>query len=53
MTYSFKKMPPAEYDELVAKNLAYFKRKWGGEPDELFAKEFPEQMKVPYQEGFK
>lgn len=34
-------------------NYEYFKEKWGGYPEDLFAKEFPEQMLINYPDGFK
>ena len=34
-------------------NLEYFKDKWGMSAEELFAKDFPEQMKVNWRDGFK
>lgn len=34
-------------------NKEIFKEKHGEYPDDLFAKTFPEQLKVPYWEGFK
>lgn len=41
-----------KHEESERKNKEYFTRKWGGTAEELFAKEFPEQMKREYREGF-
>lgn len=34
-------------------NKEYFKSKWGKYPDDLYNKQFPDQMNTPYAEGFK
>lgn len=34
-------------------NYEYFKEKWGEYPEDLFAKQFPDQMNIPYWDGFK
>ena len=39
--------------ETTKKNYEYFKSKWGDTPEALFAKDFPDQMKVFYPDGFK
>lgn len=50
--HSFTQKLIPEREENNKRNYEYFKKKWGEFPDEGFAKEFPEQMKVPYYEGF-
>lgn len=42
-----------KHTERNAANYEYFKNKWGGMPEELFAKEFPDQMLINYWDGFK
>lgn len=39
-------------DQNDLKNRQHFIDKWGDTPEALFAQQFPEQLKVPYQEGF-
>lgn len=39
-------------EEQNTKNREYFKHKWGEYPEDLFTRLYPEQMKIPYQEGF-
>lgn len=34
------------------KNREYFKSKWGSYPEDLFSKEFPDQMMLDYTRGF-
>lgn len=34
-------------------NREYFKEKWGGYPEDLFSKDYPDQMKIYYPDGFK
>jgi len=46
-SYSQQKRP--DRNENDVKNRAYFKQKWGDEPDVLFNKEFPEQVVVNYR----
>lgn len=41
-----------EREKVTIKNREYFKTKWGEYPEELFTKQFPEQMKINYWEGF-
>lgn len=52
-THSFGKMSPEDYQALVKKNLEYFVKKFGKEPEELFKERWPEQWRQNYQTGFK
>ena len=51
--HSFTQQQIPEREENNHNNAFYFIEKWGAPAEELFAKEFPEQMKVPYSDGFK
>lgn len=42
-----------KHTERNRQNAEYFKSKWGGYAEELFERDFPEQMRVPYPEGFR
>lgn len=53
MGYSFKKMPTEEYEAMIKKNLAYFKSKWGKDPEELFKERWSDQWQQEYRSGFK
>ena len=48
-SWTLSKVPESEKHE---KNLKYFVKKWGEEPDKLFQKLYPKQWEVNYQEGF-
>lgn len=41
-----------KHPEVNAANKEYFKEKWGDYAENLFAKDFPEQMKINYPDGF-
>jgi len=48
-SWTLSKVPESEKHE---KNLKYFVKKWGEEPDKLFQKRYPEQWEINYLEGF-
>lgn len=50
-SFSLKKLGP-ERDKIREQNLELFRDRWGQYPDEMFAEQFPEQMKVDWKEGF-
>lgn len=49
-SFTQKLIPKRELNDF--NNREYFKQKHYGYPEDLFAKEFPDQMNVSYQEGF-
>jgi GT2 family glycosyltransferase len=51
--HSFTQVQIPEREENNKKNAEYFKTKWGATAEELFEQMYPEQMNVPYEEGFK
>ena len=53
MTYTFNKLPSAEREEEIKNNLNYFIKKWGKDPEVLFAETWPEQWQENYSTGFK
>jgi len=42
-----------KHNERNKNNWDYFKDKWGASAEELFAKQFPDQMLISYPDGFK
>jgi glycosyltransferase involved in cell wall biosynthesis len=51
-SFTLKRMG-AERQKIADENDAYFTKKWGIKKEEWFAKEFPDQMKEDWREGFK
>lgn len=50
--HSFTQKQLPNWEEINKKNKEYFKKKWGDYAENLFAKEFPEQMRANYLDGF-
>ena len=50
--HSFTQQFIPERDENNKRNMEYFKEKWGDYAENMFAKQFTEQMKQDYREGF-
>jgi hypothetical protein len=50
-SFTLKKLG-AERQKIADANDVYFTKKWGIKKEEWFAKEFPEQMKESWREGF-
>lgn len=50
-SFSLKKLG-RERDLVREQNLKYFKDTWGKSPEELFAEQFPEQLKEDWKGGF-
>lgn len=50
--HSFTQQQILEREENNKRNREYFKKKWGQYAEDMFAKMFPDQMRVPYQDGF-
>lgn len=50
--HSFTQKQLPEHAENNRRNVEYFIKKWTAPAETLFAEEFPEQMKIPYSQGF-
>lgn len=50
--FSFTQQQIPNRNENNEKNKEYFKKKWGAYAEDLFTKDFPEQMAQDYQGGF-
>ena len=51
--HSFTQKQIPEREENNKRNAEYFKKKHGKYAEELFAEQYPEQMKIDWKEGFK
>ncbi len=52
ITHSFNKLPSEQRQLESANNLNYFIKKWGEEPDKLFARTWPAQWAMDYWTNF-
>ena len=50
--HSFTQQQIPEREENNQRNREYFKTKWDRYAEDIFAEQFPEQMAVPYADGF-